>query len=217
VLAFALLGGYGVVRWLRRRRDPRRRQIVHIVALGVLAAAVGFFVAGDRRCRRAIRCVHGDRAVVARGWINEGGFVPFDGFVQEPRSGSASGGPRGRRVRRTRGGRRGDRRGDRFRAARAAARVEIRLWSASYVLYLLVVFFPQSSIFRLLLPLAPLYGAIAVPRRTSGAGVLGRTHRPMVVDLPDAGDRELVHPDPLIATSGTPRAAVSRHTDKLDR
>jgi len=41
---------------------------------------------------------------------------------------------------------------------------EIRLWSASYLLYLLAVFFPQSSTLRLLIPLTPLWGALAVPR-----------------------------------------------------
>jgi len=41
---------------------------------------------------------------------------------------------------------------------------DLRLWSASYLLYLLAVFFPQSSTFRLLLPLSPLWGAAAVPR-----------------------------------------------------
>ncbi len=35
-----------------------------------------------------------------------------------------------------------------------------RLWAASYALYLLAVFFPQSSVFRLLMPMAPLSGAI---------------------------------------------------------
>jgi hypothetical protein len=40
----------------------------------------------------------------------------------------------------------------------------IRVWSGSYALYLLAAFFPQSSIFRLLMPLAPLAGALAVPR-----------------------------------------------------
>jgi hypothetical protein len=42
--------------------------------------------------------------------------------------------------------------------------VDIRFWSASYVLYLLAVFFPQSSTFRLLMPLFPLLGAVAQPR-----------------------------------------------------
>lgn len=42
--------------------------------------------------------------------------------------------------------------------------VDLRLWIASYALYLLAVFFPQSSTFRLLMPLFPLLGALAVPR-----------------------------------------------------
>ena len=44
VLAFALfLGLYGIWRWVVRRRDPLpMRQIVHIVALGLLAVIVGF-------------------------------------------------------------------------------------------------------------------------------------------------------------------------------
>lgn len=168
VLAFALLlGAYGVLRWLRRRDDPLPAvQVVHIVALGALAVAVGFswqLIAG---------VVTGDPSAYMetelswrRGWIGGGDFVPFDGFVQ----GAALW----------------------FRlwglpevAAYVALAVavlgigalllfephvrrlgpELRLWAASYVLYLLIVFFPQSSIFRLLLPLAPLYGAIAAPR-----------------------------------------------------
>jgi len=42
--------------------------------------------------------------------------------------------------------------------------VDLRLWVASYVLYLLAVFFPQSSVFRLLVPVFPLLGAVAVPK-----------------------------------------------------
>lgn len=42
--------------------------------------------------------------------------------------------------------------------------VDLRLWLASYGLYLLAVFFPQSSTFRLLAPMFPLAGALAVPR-----------------------------------------------------
>ena len=40
----------------------------------------------------------------------------------------------------------------------------LRIWLASYGLYLLAVFFPQSSTFRLLIPLFPLAGALAQPR-----------------------------------------------------
>ncbi|TFD80896.1 hypothetical protein E3T53_03850 [Cryobacterium psychrophilum] len=42
--------------------------------------------------------------------------------------------------------------------------VDLRFWVASYALYLLAVFFPQSSTFRLLMPLFPLLGAVAMPR-----------------------------------------------------
>ena len=41
--------------------------------------------------------------------------------------------------------------------------VDLRFWSASYAVYLLAVFFPQSSTFRLLIPLFPLLGAVAQP------------------------------------------------------
>jgi hypothetical protein len=42
--------------------------------------------------------------------------------------------------------------------------VDLRLWLASYAVYLLAVFFPQTSTFRLLMPMSPLVGAIAQPR-----------------------------------------------------
>jgi hypothetical protein len=42
--------------------------------------------------------------------------------------------------------------------------IDIRLWSISYALYLLAVFFPQSSTFRIVAPLFPLLGAFALPR-----------------------------------------------------
>jgi hypothetical protein len=53
--------------------------------------------------------------------------------------------------------------------------VDLRLWLASYAVYLLAVFFPQSSVFRLLMPMSPLLGAIAEPR--------SRIYRVMVVAL----------------------------------
>ena len=177
VLAFALLlGAYGVYRWVRRRTDPLAAvEVVHIVLLGLLAVAVGFswqFIAG---------VVTGDPSAYMetelswrRGWIGEGGFVPFDGFVQAAALWFRLWGlpevlgyialvvavvavaalllfePHVRRL-----------------------GVEVRLWSGAYLLYLLLVFFPQSSIFRLLLPLAPLYGALALPpHRLWRAGML---------------------------------------------
>jgi len=168
VLAFALLlGAYGVVRWLRRRHDPLpAAQVVHILTLGALAVAVGFswqLIAGIATGRPDAYMQ--TELSWRRGWIGDGGFVPFDGFVQGAALWFRLWGlpeaaayvalvvgvlaiaavlvfePHVRRL-----------------------SVELRLWSASYLVYLLVVFFPQSSLFRLLLPLAPLYGAIALPR-----------------------------------------------------
>ncbi|MCU1575747.1 MAG: hypothetical protein JWP70_451 [Leifsonia sp.] len=42
--------------------------------------------------------------------------------------------------------------------------VDLRFWLASYAVYLLAFFFPQSSTFRLLLPMFPLLGALALPK-----------------------------------------------------
>lgn len=42
--------------------------------------------------------------------------------------------------------------------------IDVRLWLGSYGLYLLAVFFPQSSTFRIASPLFPIVGALAVPR-----------------------------------------------------
>ncbi|MGN6501700.1 MAG: hypothetical protein ACTHKX_02205 [Pseudolysinimonas sp.] len=49
---------------------------------------------------------------------------------------------------------------------------DLRMWLASYALYLLAVFFPQSSTFRLLVPLAPGLGALAIPRNRVYRAVL---------------------------------------------
>lgn len=42
--------------------------------------------------------------------------------------------------------------------------VDLRLWMLSYTLYILAVFFPQSSTFRLLMPMFPLAGILAQPK-----------------------------------------------------
>jgi hypothetical protein len=170
VLAFALLLGlYGVARWIRRRQQAlTRAEVVHILALGALATVVGFAwqaiaaaVTGDPGAYLATELAW------RRNWLGDASpsFVPFEGFVQAAAFwfrtwglGEATGyvalgllvagiaallllEPHVRRL-----------------------GAEIRLWSASYLLYLLAVFFPQSSLFRLLLPLSPLWGALAAPR-----------------------------------------------------
>lgn len=168
-LAFALfLALYGLWRWARRGTDPLPAvQTLHIVALGLWSAAIGF-------AWQAIAAAATGRpdAYLAtelawrRNWIPEdpGRFAPFDGFAAGVRFWFELWGP-GAQVGTV----------VLILAVVAAAAVlifephvrrlpaEIRLWSAAYLVYLLAVFFPQSSIFRLLVPLSPLWGAVAAP------------------------------------------------------
>lgn len=173
VLAFALfLGLHGIHRWLTRRREPLPvRHIVHIVATGLLAVIVGFawqvaagLVTGDSEAYLSTELAW------RRNWLLDPSphFLPFDGFVAGSGFwfgiwgvGAATGyvvlalgvlavaalllfEPHVRRL-----------------------GVDLRLWGASYLVYLLAVFFPQSSIFRLLIPLSPLWGAVAMPKSTA--------------------------------------------------
>lgn len=171
VLAFSLmLALYGIWRWVRRTRDPLpARDVVHIVAVGLLTAGLGLawpvicgWVTGDPGAYLQTELAW------RRAWLGDhGGFVPFDGFLRAapmwfshwglpPWLGFVALGAvvaglaalllRSRHVRQV--------------------GVPLRLWSASYLLYLLAVFFPQSSTFRLLVPLSPLWGAVAAPRST---------------------------------------------------
>lgn len=170
ILAVALyIGLHGIVRWVRRREDPLTgREIAHIVALGALATATGFawqliagIITGDPGAYLATELAW------RRHWIAGGveGFVPFEGWVQASQFWFGLwglptwAGPVALAL---------------LTVAAGAALLylpqvralgaDIRLWSASYLLYLLAVFFPQSSTFRLLLPLSPMWGAVAVPR-----------------------------------------------------
>jgi hypothetical protein len=170
VLAFALfLGLFGIWRWYSRRRESlAATEIAHIVALGLLAVVVGFswqviagVVTGEPGAYLATELAW------RRNWLGptDAAFVPFDGFVQGAAFWFGSWGL-------------GAVTGFIVLAASAVAvaalllfephvkrmGVETRLWSASYLVYLLAVFFPQSSIFRLLVPLSPLWGAAAMPR-----------------------------------------------------
>ncbi|MEV5071166.1 hypothetical protein MRBLMI12_002787 [Microbacterium sp. LMI12-1-1.1] len=179
VLAFSLfLALFGIWRWFHRTREPLRgAEITHIIALGLLAAVAGFawqfiagWVTGEPDAYLATELAW------RRNWVpGDPSFAPFEPFFagvsfwfetiwRLPLAlGYALAGagvllmgaalaflPQVRRL-----------------------GVEIRLWSASYLVYLLLVFFPQSSIFRLLVPLSPLWGAFAVPRsRVWRVGVL---------------------------------------------
>ncbi|WP_175985878.1 hypothetical protein [Microbacterium tenebrionis] len=183
ILAFALyLGLHGILRWVRRRREPLpARDVVHIIALGALATATGFgwqaiagLVTGDPGAYLATELAW------RRNWgVGEAAFVPFDGWIQAAQfwfvqwGMPAAWGIVALVV---------------LVLAAAAALLlpqvrrlgaDLRLWGASYLLYLLAVFFPQSSTFRLLMPLTPLAGALAVPR--------SRTYRCTVLALCIAG------------------------------
>lgn len=173
VLAFALyLGLHGIYRWCKRRTEPLpRRDVVQIVSLGALATLVGFSwqVIAARFTGNPDAYLQTELSW-RRNWLHEPdvGFVPFDGFLRGAEFWFVQWGMpawagwvalavlvlavawiliKGSAVRRL--------------------GVDLRLWSASYLLYLLAVFFPQSSLFRLLLPLTPLWGAVAVPRSRS--------------------------------------------------
>ena len=172
VLAFALfLGLFGVWRWFSRAREPLpAREVVHIVALGALAVGVGFswqllagVATGDPGAYLATELAW------RRNWIadSSGAFLPFDGWLQGAAFwfgawglGAVTGyvvlavaiaGVAALLL---------------FEPHIKSLGVEVRLWAASYLLYLLAVFFPQSSLFRLLVPLSPLWGAVAAPRST---------------------------------------------------
>jgi len=169
-LAFALtLGLHWIVRFARRRDDPfpvRERVVVASVAgfaglAGLAWPAIAWAVTGDP-------AAYFDTELAWRaGYIGYGELVPFAAWFQgaEWWLGHALGevgswsvvvglvvaftlalcSPWVRRL-----------------------GVDLRLWLASYALYLLAVFFPQSSTFRLLAPMFPLAGALAVPRARWG-------------------------------------------------
>lgn len=169
ILAFALfLGLYGVHRFLRGRVDPLPlRDVGHLVGVAAVAVVAGFawqFIAtavtGDSGAYLATELAW------RRNWIadDSGRFVPVEGWIQAAGFWFTQWGlgatvgyaalvllilgvaaallfaPQVKRL-----------------------GVELRLWSASYLIYLLLVFFPQSSIFRLMLPISPLWGAVALP------------------------------------------------------
>lgn len=179
ILAFALyLGLHGILRWVRRRKEPLARiEILHIVVLGALAVVTGFawqviagLVTGDPGAYLATELSW------RRHWVVGGveGFLPFEGWFQASQFWFAQwglptwAGPVGLVILVVAAG------VVLLRSRQVAALgVDLRLWSASYLLYLLAVFFPQSSTFRLLLPVSPLWGAVAVPRsRIWRGGVL---------------------------------------------
>ncbi|SDM27560.1 hypothetical protein [Microbacterium azadirachtae] len=167
VLAFALmLGLMLVLRWFRRRADPLSgREIAHYLGLGALAVVTGFAWQVIAGIATGVPNAYLETELSWRGfWMPQHGapsFAPFEGWLSAmPYWARLLGVPGwvglvvlGLAV-----------------LLFAAALVlgpgvrrlgpEIRLYAASYALYLLAVFFPQSSTLRLMFPLAPLWGAV---------------------------------------------------------
>jgi hypothetical protein len=167
VLAFALmLGLMLVLRWFRRRTDPLAgREIAHYLGLGALGVVVGFAWQVIAGLATGVPNAYLETELSWRGfWMPQTGkpsFAPFEGWLSAmPYWAKLLGLPGwvGLAVLGL------------FVVLFAAALIagpgvrrlgpEIRLYAASYTLYLLAVFFPQSSTLRLLFPLAPLWGAV---------------------------------------------------------
>lgn len=178
ILPFALmLAMYGIWRWIRRRSDPLTvREGAHIVALGLIAAVAGFAWQAIAAAVTGEPGAYLDTELAwRRAWVGTERFLPLQGWFEAADVWFGVWGlPAGA-------------------AAlavvvvivgatalvllpRAVKRIgpELRMWSASYLVYLFLVFFPQSSVFRLLVPLAPMSGAVAALRLP---GVRTRTVR----------------------------------------
>jgi hypothetical protein len=166
-LAFALAMGLHVIyRWVTRHRDPYPvREIVASVAATIASALLGYawpFIAG------VVTGVPDAYTATELSWrapyVGWGGLVPFEPWIQGAkwwfeRIGSTQAvgylllaiavilfaamlfSPPLKRI-----------------------GVDLRLWIASWTIYLLAVFFPQSSVFRLFMPIFPVLGAIAQPK-----------------------------------------------------
>ncbi|WP_368499356.1 mannosyltransferase family protein [Herbiconiux sp. A18JL235] len=161
-LAFALFVGLHVVhRYLTRRRDPFPvRERVTTVALAVFSGLMGLAWPGIAWLVTGELTAYTDTELAWRAsYIGYGELVPFTAWFQG--GNWWLGAPLGAVV-------------VVLLIAGFAAflftpvvkrlGVDLRLWLASYALYLLAVFFPQSSTFRLLMPLFPALGALALPR-----------------------------------------------------
>ena len=167
-LAFALAMGLHVIyRWVVRDRDPfPAREIVASLVATVVSALLGYawpFLAG------VVTGVPDAYTATELSWrapyVGWGGLVPFQSWIQGAiwwtnRVGITSPIPGLVLLVLAVG---------LFAAVlftRPVKRlgVDLRLWIASWTIYLLAVFFPQSSVFRLFVPIFPVLGALAQPK-----------------------------------------------------
>ena len=173
-LAFAaFLFFYFVVRIVRRLREPAAhpfppREFVAIVVAGLTSFAAGFAWAGIAWLVTGSMTAYTDTELSWRaGYVGYGELIPFQGWVQGLEFWLRFVGVPDAAA---------------FPLAVASLvltalafaaflllpwtrrlALAVRLWLVGYALYLVMVFFPQSSTWRLLLPLAPALGAFAVP------------------------------------------------------
>jgi hypothetical protein len=160
-LAFALaLGLHAIYRWFVRRREPfPTRERVAVVVTGLFSAAMGFAWPAVAWAVTDSPTAYTDTELAWRApYVGYTELVPFAGWIAGARFWIPE--PMGPILLVLAVGL--------FIAAMftpAVRRlgVDLRFWVASYALYLLAVFFPQSSTFRLLIPLFPLLGALAQP------------------------------------------------------
>jgi len=166
-LAFALAMGLHVVyRFVTRERDPfPLREVVASVAATIASGILGYawpFIAG------AVTGVPDAYTATELSWrasyVGWGGLVPFQPWIQGAKwwlqwiGSTASVGYVLLAIAVI------------LFAALLFTRpvkrlgVDLRIWIASWTVYLLAVFFPQSSVFRLFMPIFPVLGAIAQPR-----------------------------------------------------
>jgi hypothetical protein len=161
-LAFALALGLHIVhRWWVRERDPfPTRDRVLAVALTAFSVVVGLLWTGIAWAVTGYSQAYTETELAWRAaYIGYGHLVPFASWIQG--GNWWLGVPTGAVVvvllvvafalfMFTRGVRR--------------IQVDLRFWVIAYAVYLLAVFFPQSSVFRLLMPLFPLLGVVALPK-----------------------------------------------------
>jgi Dolichyl-phosphate-mannose-protein mannosyltransferase len=167
-LAFALtLGIHVIYRWVVRSRDPfPPRQILIAISATIVTALLGYawpLIAG------AVTGVPDAYTATELSWrapyVGWGGLIPFQPWIQGAIWWS-------------------NWIGIKTPALAISALVvlvclfaamlftppfrrlgpDLRIWIGSWTIYLLAVFFPQSSVFRLFTPIFPVLGVIAMPR-----------------------------------------------------
>lgn len=166
---------YGLWRIRGRRERPiARREVVHILGTGAVGTLAGFCwpivantVTGNANAYFATELAW------RRGWVPDAhGFVPGEGWIQAAEVWTRLWGIPSWA-------------GYVILAALAAGAIAMfftpavraigivpRLWVGSYLVYVVLVVFPQSSVIRLLLPLAPLGGAVAAVRMPRSTRIL---------------------------------------------